>query len=200
MENTMELFTGLDTVLDSNLLLRFSDSNQKAYLRIKNQFFDEEVLVYDRENKVIYLQNEIHDIINTYYQSYYEMMEQALCSWDKMDFMDLALGVATGMRIYNMYAPAFLELRKIMNLHYHKGEATIPFGWSVGQVKYADKFRFVCELAEDQYGKMVYTYDDYNFPQEVFDILMDELKCIEPYPEKVVYSNWKTNAWVFKTN
>jgi hypothetical protein len=154
--------------------------------------------VYDKSRKQSYLQNELVDIIDTYYQSYYELMDQTFVAEDQMDFMDVALGIACGLRIYHLYAPAFLEIRKMMNLHYINQEAVKPFGWHVGEIKFTDRFKYLFELAENQFGKMVYTYDGYNFPQEVFDILQNELKCIEATPHQIKYTNWMANAWTYK--
>lgn len=186
------------SVLDKKGRLTFNSQEQKAYLHIKNQVYDEMVPVYDHNTKVMYLQNEIRDIIDNYYQSYYELMEQTFKPYEEMDFQDVALAVAAGLQIYNLYAPAIFVLRRIMHTNIYNGTTPKPMGWNLPVCKFQVNYKYVMEFGTDTHGGMTYTYDDYIFPQEVFNILYKEMGILKKAEDRIAYNEWMLEAWHHK--
>lgn len=198
MDNLLELMDGFHTVLDSNRKLTYDPVKDAIYLRVKTRELEEKVMIYSRKYRLNYLKNEVRDLMDTYFQFYYELMEETFTPYQKMNFHDVALGIATGMRIFHLYGPAFMEVRRFMNRHYELKEAFKPYGWVEGHLKYQENYQFIYQMDKNQFGLMIYRYDNYEFPEEVFHILRDEFKCIQKYPEKVNFENWKVDGWEYK--
>jgi hypothetical protein len=54
METKLDFLIGANTILDSNMLLEYQESEMRAYLKVKNQQFDEKILcMINPESKAI---------------------------------------------------------------------------------------------------------------------------------------------------
>lgn len=194
----LDFLDEMSAVLDSQGVLRFEAEKNKAFLKIKNMIFDEEVLVYNGVQTTLSFPNELRDIVDIYYQGYYELMEETFKPYEEMNMEDIALGIACGLRIFHLYAPAFIQLRQLMNRHYKQGELTKPHNWYVTDIKGKDNYKYIYRLGSNSMGNIIYTYDDYTFPEEVFKILDLKMGIIEKYPEKIKYEMFETDAWIYK--
>lgn len=198
MTTTLEFTEELYAALDEQGILAFHEKKQEYCIRIKIAEKVSMASVFSERHKFHYMENEIRDLLMNYYSFYYELMEETFVPYNRMNFHDIALGVATGMRLFHMYAPAFFQIRQLMDKAIRENQRPKPFNWNPGKLKFQEQYQFVYEVCKNEFGLMIYQYDGYNFPQEVMDILINEFQCVQKYPEKIRFEDWLTEGWEYK--